>query len=139
MSIDVNGNVESYVFTILRNKCLNVLKKQKLENEVIDVENLQVEELQFLYQLDFAEREDKSLEEELVESFKETVEQLPEKMKLVFKLCKLEGKKQKEVAAELGISIKMVEEHITNAKAQIREKLLKQYPALLALITLLIE
>ena len=47
--------------------------------------------------------------------------------------------KIKEVAEELGISLKMVEKHISKAKQQIREKLIQQYPALIALIVMLLE
>ncbi|MCY1719338.1 RNA polymerase sigma-70 factor [Prolixibacteraceae bacterium Z1-6] len=138
-SVKTDKTIESYVFVILRNKCLNFLKKQKLEDDKVDIENLKVEELQFLYQLDFTEKEAKSLEEQLIESFKKAVIELPDKMKTVFTLCKIEGKKQKEVAEELGISIKMVEKHISKAKQQIREKLIQQYPALIILITLLMD
>ncbi|WP_346857413.1 RNA polymerase sigma-70 factor [uncultured Draconibacterium sp.] len=138
-SIKPDKTIESYVFVILRNKCLNFLKKQKLEKEQVDIENLNIEELQFLYQLDFTEKEDKSLEEQLIESFKAAVEELPGKMKTVFTRCKIEGKKQKEVAEELGISTKMVEKHIAKAKQQIREKLIRQYPALIVLIAMLLE
>lgn len=56
----------------------------------------------------------------------------------VFVKCKLEGKKQKEVAKEIGISIKMVEKHIAKAKSHIREQLLKKYPALALLIAMLL-
>jgi len=138
-SIKTDKTIESYVFVILRNKCLNFLKKQKLEDHKVNIENLKVEELQFLYQLDFAEKEDKSLEEQLIHAFQHAVDELPDKMKTVFTLCKMEGKKQKEVAEELGISIKMVEKHISKAKQQIREKLIPQYPALIILITMLID
>lgn len=138
-SIKPDKTIESYVFIILRNKCLNFLKKQKLKNDQVDIENLKVEELQFLYQLDFAEKEDKSLEEQLIESFKTAVDELPDKMKAVFTLCKIDGKKQKEVSVELNISVKMVEKHIAKAKQQIREKLILQYPALLVLIAMLLD
>ncbi len=138
-SIKTDKTIESYVFVILRNKCLNFLKKQKLEDNNVDVENLKVEELQFLYQLDFTEKEAKSLEEQLIQAFQHAVDELPDKMKAVFTLCKIEGKKQKEVAEELGISLKMVEKHISKAKQQIREKLIQQYPALIILITLIMD
>lgn len=138
-AINTDKTIESYLFVILRNKCLNFLKKKKLETGKIDIDRLKVEELQFLYQLDFTEKEEKSLEEMLVESFKIAVDELPDKMKAVFTLCKIDGKKQKEVAEELGISIKMVEKHISKAKQQIREKLIQQYPALIVLITMLLK
>ncbi|MEN8118310.1 MAG: RNA polymerase sigma-70 factor [Bacteroidota bacterium] len=136
-TIEINKSIESYVFVILRNKCLNFLKKQKLKDSKIDIENINITELQFLYQLDFTEKEEKSLEEQLIESFQNAVEELPEKMKIVFTKCKIEGKKQKVVAEELGIGVKMVEKHISKAKQQIRERLIKQYPALIVLIMML--
>lgn len=138
-SIKPNKSVESYVFVIVRNRCLNVLKKQKLEDGRIELDNLNVIELQYLYQLDFTKKEENSMEELLIISFQNAVNKLPDKMRQVFTRCKIEGHKQKEVAQELGISLKMVEKHISKAKQQIRDKLIKQYPALIILITLFIE
>ncbi len=136
-SIDIGKRVESYIFVIVRNRCLNFLKKLRMESEIISIDNLNVSELQFLYQLDLNEKEEKSLEEMLVLSFREAVNELPPKMKAVFVQCKLEGKKQKEVSEEMGISLKMVEKQITKSKKQIREKLIKKYPSLL-LITMML-
>lgn len=138
-SIKTDKSIESLIFVMVRNRCLNELRNQRVEGEKIDPENLKVNELQFLYQLDFTDKEEKSLEEMLIESFQKAINELPEKMKVVFTLCKIEGKNQKEVAENLGISIKMVEKHIAGAKQHIREKLRKQYPALILIIALLLE
>lgn len=138
-SIKTDQSVESYLFVILRNNCLNFLRKEKLENTTFSIDMEEVSELQYLYQIDFLGKEEKSLEEQLVESFQKAVEELPDKMKQVFKLCKIDGRKQKEVADEIGISLKMVEKHIAKAKEQIREKLIKQYPTLLVLIIMLLD
>ncbi len=125
--IDVNRRIESFMFVILRNRCLNYLRSQQMNLKQIPVENLKIEELQYLYQLDFIKREEKSLEEQLISSFQEAVNILPPRMKDVFVKCKIEGRKQKEVAAELGISIKTVEKHISGAKEKIRCYLLEKY------------
>lgn len=138
-SIKHDKSIESFVFVIVRNRCLNYLKKQKMEGGKIDLDNLNVVELQYLYQLDFTEKEEKSMEELLIASFQSAVEELPQKMRQVFTKCKIEGHKQKEVAEELGISLKMVEKHISKAKLQIRRKLIQKYPALIILIMMLIE
>ena len=138
-SIDPEKSIESFLFVILRNRCLNLLKAKKIAEEFTDVDNIQIAELQYLYQLDFTSKEEKSLEEMLIDSLKEAVDELPSKMKKVFVLCKLDGKKQKEVAEELGISVKMVEKHIAKAKYQIREKLLKNYPTLAVLIWMILK
>ena len=138
-SIKTDKSIESLIFVMVRNRCLNELRNQRLEGERIDPENLKVNELQYLYQLDFTSKEEKSLEEMVIDSFQQAVNELPEKKKMVFTLCKIEGKNQKVVAENLGISIKMMEKHIASAKQHIREKLLKQYPALILMIALLLE
>ncbi len=137
--IQIDKSLESYVFVILRNKCLNYLKRKRLESDNVDLENISVSELQYLYQLDFTRKEEKSLEEQLIDSLKVAIDELPDKMKTVFTLCKLEGRNQKEVAKELGISVKMVEKHISKAKQQIRHKLSRQFPALIIIVGILLQ
>lgn len=137
--IQTDKSLESYVFVILRNKCLNYLKRKRLERDNVDLENISISELQYLYQLDFTRKEEKSLEEQLIESLKVAIDELPDKMKTVFTLCKIEGRNQKEVAKELGISIKMVEKHISKAKQQIRHKLSCQFPALVVIVGMLLQ
>ncbi len=46
-------------------------------------------------------------------SIRESVDKLPEKRKMVFTKSKIDGKK-KEVAEELGISVKAIEKPISN-------------------------
>lgn len=138
-SINIEKSVESLLFVIVRNRCLNELRQQKLEEGRISTENLKVEELQYLYQLDFIEKEEKSIEEMLIESFQKAVNELPEKMRIAFIKCKIEGKNQKEAAIELGISTKMIEKYISKAKHLLKGKLIKQYPSLIVLVTILLK
>ncbi len=138
-TISPNQSVESLLFVMLRNRCLNYLRDQK--NELID-KNLSAigeNELQHLYQLDFTGREEKTLEESLIEAIRESVDNLPEKRKLVFIKAKIEGKKNKEVAEELGISVKAVEKHLHQAKEQIRTQMLKEFPLLSLLIAMILK
>lgn len=132
-------SIESYIFVSLRNRCLNHIKSQKLRKDYVDVDKLEVVESQYLYNLDMLGEEDRSMEELIFDSFQEAVDQLPVKMKQVFVLCKIENRKQKDVAEELGISLKMVEKHISGAKSKIRESLLAQYPLMTLLILLITE
>jgi len=138
-TIDPLKSIESLIFVMVRNRCLNYLKSRQLESGRVGIDDIQISELQYLYQLDLTGKEEKSMEEMLINSFQQEVKKLPSKMKAVFMKCKIEGKKQKEVAEELGISLKMVEKHISKAKEHIRSKLLKQYPLLVALVLMLIE
>jgi RNA polymerase sigma-70 factor, ECF subfamily len=138
-TIDILKTIESLIFVMVRNRCFNYLKTKQLELGRISVDDLRTPELQYLYQLDLTGKEEKSMEEMLIMSLQQEVEKLPSKMKAVFIKCKIEGRKQKEVAEELGISLKMVEKHISGAKYRIKEKLLKQYPILVVLVLMLME
>jgi RNA polymerase sigma-70 factor, ECF subfamily len=138
-AINLSKSIENFVFVTVRNRCLNVLKSKKLHRKDVHIDDLNTSDLQYLYQLDFTEEEGGSLEEMLIESSRNVVDELPQKMKEVFILCKIEGKNQKEVADTLGISKKMVEKHISIAKEHIRKELTKQFPTLVAILSLLIK
>jgi RNA polymerase sigma-70 factor (ECF subfamily) len=138
-TIKISQSVESLLFVMLRNKCLNYLRDQKLHDFEKDIESIKENELQHLYQLDFIGKEEKSVEERLIEAIRESVEKLPEKRKLVFVKTKIEGKKNKEVAEELDISVKAVEKHLHQAKEQIRHEMLLKFPLLSALIAIILK
>ena len=138
-TISASQSVESLLFVMLRNRCLNYLRDQKLHVSDKNINLVGENELQHLYQLDFAGKEEKTLEEKLIEAIRESVDNLPEKRKLVFIKAKIEGKKNKEVAEELGISVKAVEKHLHQAKEQIRNEMLKEFPLLAILIMLILK
>ncbi len=137
-SIDSGKNIESLVFVILRNRCLNHLKAKQLKMESIPFEKLKYSELQHLYQLDLIKKEEEKLEEILWDSFHDAVNSLPEKMKSVFVQCKLQGIKQKDVAKSMGISLKTVEKHISKAKILIEDQIRMKNPTVFLLILTLL-
>lgn len=138
-TIKISQSVESLLFVMLRNKCLNYLRDQKLHDFEKDIESIKENELQHLYQLDFTGREEKTMEENLIEAIRESLDNLPEKRKLVFVKAKIEGKKNKDIADELGISVKAVEKHLHQAKEQIRTEMLKEFPLLSLLIAMILK
>ena len=138
-TIKTTQSIESLLFVMLRNKCLNYLRDQKLRDYEKDIESIKENELQYLYQLDFIGKEEKTLEESLIEAIRASVEKLPEKRKLVFIKAKIEGKKNKDVAEELGISLKAVEKHLHQAKEQIRTEVLEKFPLLSVVIALILK
>ena len=138
-TIQAFQSVESLMFVMLRNRCLNYLRDRKIHLNEKNINLVDENELQHLYQLDFTGKEERTLEEMLVEAIRETIEKLPEKRKLVFIATKIEGKKNKEVAAEMGISIKAIEKHLHQAKKQIRQELIVKFPLLSALIVLILK
>ena len=138
-NLQTGKSIESLMFTSVRNRCLNYLRDRQTYLKHVDRFTGEGEELQVLSQYDFLGVEEESVEELLAKELSVALEQLPEKCKEVFLLNKVEGKKQKEIALELGISVKAVEKHIATAKVKLREQLEKKFPALSILISFFIE
>lgn len=138
-SIKTYQSVESLLFVMLRNRCLNHLRDLKIHSSETSLYSMEESELQHLFQLDFLGKEEISLEEQLIIAMRESVEKLPEKRKIVFVKAKIEGRKNKDIADELNISIKAVEKHLHEAKDQIRKELISKFPLLSILILAILE
>lgn len=138
-TIQLQQSVQSLLFVMLRNRCLNYLRDHKYIGSEEDLSIIRATDLQHLYELDFWGEERQSIEEELIEAIYTELQKLPEKRKLVFIKSKLEGLKNREIAEQLGISIKAVEKHLSQAKAQIREQLIEKYPMFSILILYLLK
>lgn len=138
-TIKPEQSVESLLFVMLRNRCLNYLRDQKTQGTKESISLVEESELQHLFQLDFTGKEDRTVEEELMIAIRESIDHLPEKRKMVFIKAKVEGRKNKEIADELEISVKSVEKHLHLAKEQIRQEVLLKYPLLSVLIAMLLK
>ena len=138
-SIKPNQSVESLLFVMLRNRCLNYLRDNKFLHAEMNLHSVPEIDLQHLFELDFTGIERKSIEEELIEAIKEEIEKLPLKRKEVFVKSKIEGLKNRAVADQLGISLKMVEKHLKLAKDQIQKELIAKFPRLAFLIAAILK
>ncbi|MFZ5430151.1 MAG: RNA polymerase sigma factor [Bacteroidota bacterium] len=127
-TVRTDGNLEKLMFVMLRNRCLNFLRDSKLTLGHIDITAGEIEDIQQLYHIDFLDKEDSPAEQVLLDSLKEAVGNLPPRQKEVLQRTKFLGLSQKEVASDLGISIKAVEKNITQARKKIREELLRKFP-----------
>lgn len=137
--IDLEKSVESLLFVSLRNRCLNYLKENSRYTFNSLSDQLIPNELQYLYQIDFTDKRELSLEEQLVEALKNAIDELPERKREILIKSKMQGLKQKEIAAELGISVKTVEKHLAEAKVELRTKLEKQFASLSVILYLLLH
>ncbi len=75
--------------------------------------------------------------EETFNRVKELVEQLPPQCRKVFLMNRFEGKRYKEIAAEMGLSVKTVDTHLVKAVKLVR-KGLRDYLTIWAGIALLL-
>jgi len=121
--IDLQQSITGFLFRTVRNSCLNSLKQKKVHDKFVDY-SLNADPINELYSIDFNEAgADDPLQLNLFNEIKQAVNQLPDKRQHVFKLSKLDGLSHKEIALQLGITVKGVERHITMAHESLRNTL----------------
>ena len=114
--LNINSSIKAYLYTAIRNRSFNYIKLQlPKEQKKTDVDVLSTFEA------------DNDEEELLLEDLKvyvnEAIEALPKKCKAIFVMSRNAGMTYKEIAEELDISVKTVENQIGLALKKLREKL----------------
>jgi RNA polymerase sigma-70 factor (ECF subfamily) len=129
-SLLLTGSVKSYLFTASKNKSLNYLRNLKNQNRIIG-------ELAPDTELT-AGGADQYLEtEELKRIIEEAIDKLPPKCKVIWQLSRNQGMTHNEIATELGITVKTVENQITIAIRKIKEFLLPYYDQIFILFLMI--
>lgn len=127
-------NFQAYLFTLVRNACLNHIRHQKIvEDYRALLEDTAKEE--GLYYADFySDPFHQTIFKEVQQEIDKAMQSLPEQTRKVFQLSRYEGLKNSEIAERLNITLRTVEKHNTKALQKIKTHLSSQY--LLALLVL---
>jgi len=131
-SLDESKSLDAYLFTSVKNRCLNQLKSRALQNRRAALMlRLYAEELTVV---------DNShqilLANELQQAFDKALNSLPAECRRVFELSRMEGLRYHEIATKLNISIKTVETQMYRALSKLRLEL-RHHLAVLASLLLL--
>jgi RNA polymerase sigma-70 factor (ECF subfamily) len=119
-SLHVEVSLEAFLYTCVKNECLNYLKHLKIRRRYASVQK-RFREMEIRY---YENKIDRNIRmEELQEKIHKVLDALPDKTRAVFKMSRFENKKNKEIAQELAISLKAVEKHITKALKHLRESI----------------
>lgn len=118
-SINLKKSIKSYLFTSVKNRCLNHIRDhKKFRSKVLDLD---------CGAFDLFTEEEHLEVEDLKEKIDKALEKLPEKCRKVFEMSRFQNMKYKEIAEELGIAQKTVEAHISKAMKILREDLKDYY------------
>jgi RNA polymerase sigma-70 factor (ECF subfamily) len=125
----VHTSARAFLYQAVHNECLNYLKHQKHKlshrNHLLHVNKHQIDDDNAGTRLELNE-----LEAEL----QRAIGSLPEKCRNIFYLSRFEGLKYREIAAELGLSVKTVEAQMSKALKVLRKKLIHFLPILIGLL-----
>ncbi len=119
--LELGSSLWAYLRRAGYNRALNWLRDRKLrtERERTGARENQVNPMQASGGVE---------QEELRASIRRAVDELPPRTRLVFILSRFEGYSRKEIAKELDISVKTVENQMTRALKMLREALKEHWP-----------
>ena len=115
--VETENGISSFLYTAAKTLCIDYLRHEKVKSNFDKQERMLARDVLESYNfnsIEFSELEDK---------VNLAIENLPERCRMVFIKSRFEGKKNREIAAELGIALKSVESNMTRALKLLRESL----------------
>jgi RNA polymerase sigma-70 factor, ECF subfamily len=126
-SLEIQTSIKSYLYRMVRNSCLNVIKHRNVKKEYAALEIAGGEPMhEGVIQ--------SVLSSELEQKIQAAMKALPEQCRIVFQLSRFEELKYSEIAEQLNISEKTVENHMGKALKIMREQLKDYLPLILLFI-----
>lgn len=112
--IDIDLSLDAYLFRAVRNKCLNVIRHSEVkENYKVQMEHNSS-----------SQHVEEDLEaSELDTKIQSAIQSMPDKRKNIFLLSRFEGLKYSEIADQLNISVKTVENQMSSALKYLKSEL----------------
>lgn len=119
----IDGEPLQFLFTTARNRCLNILRRQKYK----DTHRQAVLKESAGEKLDIMSLSDSCIDhllsEEIVSMVEKCLESLPEKSREAFRLSREKGLTYKEIATLQGVSVKNIEYRISSVLRLLRQKM----------------
>jgi len=125
--VSIQTSVRSYLFGAVRNAALNHIKHEQVSRKYVE---RQLHATNNHTSTDFLELD------ELHEKIQLALAKIPAKCREIFELNRFEGKRYKEIAEQLNLSLKTVENQMGKALKILREELGEYLPLLLLIIGL---
>lgn len=113
-------SIKAYLFKALYTACIDQLRHKKVEERFI---NEALQEFYFNEIIQTPEAELKLIDSNIRELLQNATKKLPEKCRQIFVLSKFEGMSNKEIALQLNLSVKTVENQMTIALSRLRKEI----------------
>jgi RNA polymerase sigma-70 factor (ECF subfamily) len=125
--LSVSVSFKSYLYRAAHNRAINRIRHGK-------VRQLHADEYRHVTSLSHENTAEAIHQKELQKKIAEAINVLPEQCRMVFKLSRFEDLKYSEIADQLGISVKTVENHMGKALRILREELKEYLPLIAAML-----
>ena len=126
--LDIRMSISSYLFSLVRNRCLDFLKRKVVIDAYKQELSMKMTALEQMEQITMSD-------EEIERILAAAIDKLPERCKLIFVKSRMEGKKYREIAEELNLSVNTVENQMGLALKKLRKEL-REYLAFFIFIGL---
>jgi RNA polymerase sigma-70 factor (ECF subfamily) len=126
-TITIETSLKAYLYRAVRNSCLNTIKHAIIKRK-------HAAETMFVSDKSHEAVSQSVISSELDQKIGDALLVLPEQCRLVFKMSRFEELKYAEIAEQLNISIKTVENQIGKALKIMREELKEYLPILIMLM-----
>ena len=126
--LDIQVSLISYLFSLVKNRCLDYLRHQAVADEYKQELSFKLSSLEIL-------NNTFSSDDNIEKVVSDAINKLPERCREIFLKSRLDGKKYKEIADELNISVNTVENQMAIALKKLRLELKDYLPLLFFLIS----
>ncbi len=128
-TVNIDTSLKSYLYRAVHNRCLNQIKhiniRENYKNH--NQERINHEEQHFSEHYE---------QFELQQQIERAIQSLPTERQRIFRMSRFDGMKYREIADELGISVKTVEAQMGKALKSLRENLSDYLPVAVTVIAL---
>lgn len=125
--LDIQISLVSYLFALVKNKSLDYLRHKVIADEYKQELSAKLTALELL---NYSFTSDEEIEQILMTA----INKLPERCRQVFLKSRIEGKRNREIANELNLTVSTVENQMTVALRKLRVELKDYLPLLLFLL-----
>ncbi|WP_426584141.1 RNA polymerase sigma-70 factor [Mucilaginibacter sp. R-33] len=125
--ISIHTSLKAYLYRSVHNECMNYFKHQKVKQKyqqrnMHEADNHTDHALGKLQYREFEQR------------LLQAINQLPEQCRIIFQMSRFDELKYAEIAAQLGISIKTVDNQMVKALKRLRQQLADYLPLLICFL-----
>lgn len=125
-NLDVQTSVKAYLYKCVHNDCLNYINHKKIQLKYQD-------HAAFTMNGRAGKTSDKIELDELQMRLNEALNELPEQCRTIFQMSRFEELKYREIADQLGLSVKTIENQMGKALKILRIKLVDFLPSIILL------